>query len=130
MWMMKIDSLGRSQQFNCHDVINVIEHRVQTPRGERRHADMILLVSGSRNTVDAGRVRVRLVFRGQGGRGYLGHHEATVETAVINEKSGQPAQVAVNQQCNTPLRKRPDFCDCESEVVGRQRDWFGVKISA
>ena len=50
-----LNALRGREQFDRHDVCDVVEHRVQSPCSVRRHADVIFLVGGRRHAVDARR---------------------------------------------------------------------------
>ena len=58
----EVDALRRGEQLDRDDVGELRDHRLQPPRRERRHADVVFLVGGGRQAVDAGRMRERLVL--------------------------------------------------------------------
>src|SRR5471030_2152948 len=60
---VEVDALRRRQQLNADDDSRIVRHIVQTARRERRHTDVVFLIRGSRDAVDAGRMRQRFVFR-------------------------------------------------------------------
>ena len=82
---MKLDTLCGGKQFDGNNVCDVVEHLVQAARSKRRHAHVIFLISRGRNAVDAGRMRMRLVFRRQCRSGDLCHHETAIEATLFNE---------------------------------------------
>ena len=54
-----------SQPFNRQNAAHVVRHAPQATTGGRRHGNVVFLVGGGRNAVDARRVRQRFVFAGQ-----------------------------------------------------------------
>ena len=126
----QLDALRRGEQLDRDDARGVRRHRRQPARGERRHADVILLVRGRRQRIDGGRVRERLVLRGERRRGDLRDHEAGIHAAVLDQERRQARQVGVHQQRDAPLRQRADLGDREREIVGGERDRLGVEIAA
>ena len=126
----QIDALRRGEQFDRDDARGVRRHRRQPSRGERRHADMILLIRGGRQRVDRGRVRERLVLRRERRRRHLRDHEAGIHAAVLDQERRQAGQVGVHHQRDAPLGQRADLGDREREIVRGEGDGLGVEIAA
>ena len=95
-----------------------------------RHADVIFLIRGSRNRIDAGRRRERLVFGNQRRRGDLRDHESGIQTAVVDQEGRQAAHFRVHEHGNAALRQAADFRDRQGKRVGGKGHGLGVKISA
>src|SRR6516162_5934512 len=82
----QVDALTGREKFDGDDLERVAGHVEEPPRAVRRHADVIFLVCGSRDAVDARRVAQHAVFRDQCRRGHLRQHETGVDSAVRGEE--------------------------------------------
>jgi hypothetical protein len=90
---------------------DVGDHRLQPPRREGGHADMVLLVGAGRQAVDAGRVRQALVLAGQRGGGDVRDHEAAVQARVGRQEGRQARDAGVDQHRDAPLGDGADLGD-------------------
>ncbi len=80
----------------------------QPARGERRHADVVLLIGRGRQRIDRGRMGERLVLRRQRRRGHVRDHEAGVDAAVLDEERRQARRAPgrSSARCAAPTARR------------------------
>ena len=125
----QVDALGRGQQFDGDDVAGVRVHLGQPPRGEGRHADMVLLVGRGRQAVDTGRVGQRLVLAGERSGGDLGDHEARIEARILDQEGGQLTEAGIDQKRHAALGQGADLGDGEGQIIGRHRHRLGMEVA-
>ena len=95
----------------------------------RGHRDMVLLVRGGGDRIDAGRIGAGLVLGDKRGSGHLRDHEAGIEPRLRGQKRGQPGKRRIDQKRDPALGQRADLANRERYHVGGEGDWFGVKIT-
>jgi len=127
---VKVDALRGGQRLDRDDHGAVARHLIEPPCREGGHADVILLVRGGRQAVDARRMRQRLVLRSQRGGGHMRNHEPRVQARLGHQKRRQARQRRIDQQRDAPLCQSTDLGEHQRERVGRERDGFRVEIAA
>ena len=127
---MEIDALCRRQQLDREDGRDVRLQLAEPAGGERRHADVILLVGAGRQAVDARRVRHLPVLGGERRGRDLGAHEAGVEAGILDQERRQRAELGVDQKCHATLGKRADLGDRDRQRIGGEGDRLGVEVAA
>ena len=127
---MKIHPLRRGQQFDADDIRRIGSHFVKSPRAVRRHADMVLLVGGSRDAVDRSWMCKAFIFAGERRRRDMRDHEAGIDPRVLDQKRRQAANLAVYQHGDTALAHIADFGNRQGKRIRSHRNRLGVEIAA
>ena len=72
-----------------------------------------------------------LVFRGQGGGRVLDHHQTAFQAAVLRQKHGQNAAIAVgiDQSRRAPLAHIAQFGQRQRRIIHRNGNRFAMKIA-
>ena len=107
-----------------------VGHGEQAARAVRRHRDMVFLVGGGRNRIDARRIGALLVLRDQRRRGDLRDHEARVEPGLRRQEGRQAATAPDRPAWRSAARQRADLADRHGDHVGREGHRLGVEIAA
>ena len=94
------------------------------------HRDVILLVGGGRDRVDARGISALFVFGDQRRGGHLRHHEARVEARTRRQERRQAGESGINQHSDAPLGERTDLTNRQRKNVGGERDGLGVEVAA
>ncbi len=83
---MEINALCRSHRLNADHSGGVEAHAAEAAGRVGRHRDVIFLVSGGWQAVNAARMRQRFVLRRQRCSSDLRNHKAGVNAAIIDEE--------------------------------------------
>jgi hypothetical protein len=93
-------------------------------------SNVILLIGGSRQAVDATWKREALVFGCKRRARYLRDHESRIDSAILDEEARQTAQIRIEKQCQTAFRNRADLGNRCSYCVGGEGHCLRVEIPA
>ena len=109
----------------------VVRHRSQAARREGGHADVVFLVGRGRQAVDAGRMRQRLVLRGQRGGGHLGDHEAGIHARLRapGRAAGRDSVASISSAMRRSA-SAPISAMRQRQRVGREGHRLGVEVAA
>jgi hypothetical protein len=94
------------------------------------HADVILLIGGGGDGIDAAGGGDRLVLRYQRRGGDLRDHESGIHAAVLDQECGQAAHLGVDQYGHSALRQAADFRNRQRQSIGCEGHGLGVEIAA
>ena len=95
-----------------------------------RHRDVILLVGGGRDRVDARRMRHLLVLGHERRGRHLRDHEAGVEAGFRGEEGRQPGQGGIDQHGDPTLGERADLAQGQGDHVGGEGHRLGMEVAA
>ena len=127
---MKVASLRGGEKFDADSRDCVLRHWRKAPRAVSRHRNVILLVGGGWDRIDACRIGSLFVLGDERRRGHLGDHESGVKPRLGREERRQPGERWIDQKRDPPLGERADFADRERNHVGGEGDRLGVKVAA
>ena len=94
------------------------------------HRDVVFLVGGGRDRVDAGGVGERLVLGGEGRGGDLRDHQAGLQAAVAGQERGQAGERRVHEPLDAPLADRAELRHRDRQHVGRDGHRLAVEVAA
>ena len=89
---VEVAALRGGQQLDADHGHGVLDHGQQPARAVRRHRDVVLLVGGGGDGIDAGRVGPLLVLRDERRGRHLRDHEARVQPRLRRQEGRQAGQ--------------------------------------
>ena len=119
-WKSHPCAAARSSMARMFD--DILGHGEEAARAMRRHRDMVLLIGGSRDRIDARRIGPLLVLRDERRRRHLRDHEAGIQPRPRREEGRKPRQGRIDQHGDAALGERADLAKRQRDHVGREGD--------
>ena len=125
-----VERLAGAQQLDRHDPLEPVDRLERHQRRGHPHRDVVLLVVGGRDAVDADRVCERPQLGDQRRGRVLHDHVAARGAGIVGQERGQAAVEARRQQPERPpLGDRAEIGEREAERVERDRQRLAVEVA-
>ena len=118
---VEIASLRRREKLDGEDVRDILRHGEEAARAMRRHRDMIFLIGGGRDRIDARRIGPLLVLRDERRRRHLGDHEAGIEPRLRRRGRRAAATRPGRRAWRCAARKASRFRKAPARACRRRR---------
>ena len=126
----KVQALRGNQHFDGDNMPHIFQNFTGLASGDRPHADMIFLVGGSRDGIDAGRMGQHFVFGDKRRGRVLRNHQTGIHTRISRQKWRQIAQMRIQHAIDPTFGNTADFRQGCFQIVHGQRHRLAMKIAA
>ncbi len=126
----EVGGLRRAQQLDGEDAPHPLDGLPCHERACHPHRDVVLLVVGRRDRIDADRVGERAQLAHERGGGVLGDHQAAARTRVAGQERRQPLVEARREQAERPpLGEGGEVGERQAQRVEPQRERLAVEVA-
>ncbi len=126
----KIDALAGTEEFDRKNVLEIVEHALETASAAHAHGDVVFLIAGSGDGIDRMRRGESAVFAGERSGGDLGNHEAGIEAGMRGEEGGKKTGERIGHLLDTAFRDAAESGNGNGELVGGHGERLAVEIAA